>query len=234
MYYYLFNQFSVTENLGLFLVFCLVTMVMMNISKQLSGYFIQLICWTGADGLNHQLNTFQLKGVDFSLFSLGQKSSSLGECWILYTLPSTGSVLFLHVFLLLAIPLQHILCRILLPQHLSLVQLRGEANITVGLFPSLVLAQGGSPWTARGPLQLTPGGPSPPPTPPAQAQQETQKAALRYERAVSMHNAAREMVFVAEQGVMADKNRLDPTWQEMLNHATCKVSQAVAGPFRQF
>lgn len=39
-----------------------------------------------------------------------------------------------------------------------------------------------------------------------------------------MHNAAREMVFVAEQGVMADKNRLDPTWQEMLNHATCKVT----------
>ncbi|XP_025072489.1 SH3 domain-binding protein 5-like isoform X6 [Alligator sinensis] len=59
-----------------------------------------------------------------------------------------------------------------------------------------------------------------------QAQQETQKAALRYERAVSMHNAAREMVFVAEQGVMADKNRLDPTWQEMLNHATCKVNEA--------
>ena len=77
MYYYLFNQFSVTENLGLFLVFCLVTMVMMNISKHLSGYFIQLTCWTGADGLNHQLNTFQLKGVDFSLFSLGQKSSFL-------------------------------------------------------------------------------------------------------------------------------------------------------------
>ena len=62
-----------------------------------------------------------------------------------------------------------------------------------------------------------------------QAQQETQKAALRYERAVSMHNAAREMVFVAEQGVMADKNRLDPTWQEMLNHATCKVSQVSSG-----
>ncbi|XP_074873346.1 SH3 domain-binding protein 5-like isoform X2 [Carettochelys insculpta] len=59
-----------------------------------------------------------------------------------------------------------------------------------------------------------------------EAQQETQRAALRYERAVSMHNAAREMVFVAEQGVMADKNRLDPTWQEMLNHATCKVNEA--------
>uniref|UniRef100_F7DWH3 SH3 domain-binding protein 5 n=1 Tax=Equus caballus TaxID=9796 RepID=F7DWH3_HORSE len=58
------------------------------------------------------------------------------------------------------------------------------------------------------------------------AKEETQKAALRYERAVSMHNAAREMVFVAEQGVMADKNRLDPTWQEMLNHATCKVNEA--------
>uniref|UniRef100_H3AJ04 SH3 domain-binding protein 5 n=2 Tax=Latimeria chalumnae TaxID=7897 RepID=H3AJ04_LATCH len=58
------------------------------------------------------------------------------------------------------------------------------------------------------------------------AQQETQKAALRYERAVSMHNAAREMVFVAEQGLMADKNRLDPTWQEMLNHATSKVNEA--------
>lgn len=68
-----------------------------------------------------------------------------------------------------------------------------------------------------------------------EAQQETQKAALRYERAVSMHNAAREMVFVAEQGVMADKNRLDPTWQEMLNHATCKVRWAVpAGPLRWF
>lgn len=78
----------------------------------------------------------------------------------------------------------------------------------------------GSPWASH------PDDPLPP-----QAQQETQKAALRYERAVSMHNAAREMVFVAEQGVMADKNRLDPTWQEMLNHATCKVRVLSAGPF---
>ncbi|KAM4696815.1 SH3 domain-binding protein 5-like isoform 1-T1 [Rhinophrynus dorsalis] len=59
-----------------------------------------------------------------------------------------------------------------------------------------------------------------------EAQQDTHSAALRYERAVSMHSAAREMVFVAEQGVTADKNRLDPTWQEMLNHATCKVNEA--------
>ncbi|XP_061598008.1 SH3 domain-binding protein 5-like [Cololabis saira] len=59
-----------------------------------------------------------------------------------------------------------------------------------------------------------------------EAQQETQKAALRYERAVSMHTAAREMVYVAEQGLLADKNTMDPTWQEMLNHATAKVNEA--------
>ncbi|XP_024152782.1 SH3 domain-binding protein 5-like [Oryzias melastigma] len=59
-----------------------------------------------------------------------------------------------------------------------------------------------------------------------EAQQETQKAALRYERAVSMHAAAREMVHVAEQGLLADKNTMDPTWQEMLNHATAKVNEA--------
>ncbi|XP_053190521.1 SH3 domain-binding protein 5-like [Scomber japonicus] len=59
-----------------------------------------------------------------------------------------------------------------------------------------------------------------------EAQQETQKAALRYERAVSMHTAAREMVYVAEQGLLADKNTMDPTWQEMLNHATSKVNEA--------
>ncbi|CAL8297175.1 unnamed protein product [Lota lota] len=59
-----------------------------------------------------------------------------------------------------------------------------------------------------------------------EAQQETQRAALRYERAVSMHTAAREMVYVAEQGLLADRNTLDPTWQEMLNHATAKVNEA--------
>lgn len=65
-----------------------------------------------------------------------------------------------------------------------------------------------------------------------EAQQETQKAALRYERAVSMHTAAREMVYVAEQGLLADRNTLDPTWQEMLNHATSKIS--VPQPMYQF
>uniref|UniRef100_A0A673NBL1 SH3 domain-binding protein 5 n=1 Tax=Sinocyclocheilus rhinocerous TaxID=307959 RepID=A0A673NBL1_9TELE len=58
-----------------------------------------------------------------------------------------------------------------------------------------------------------------------EAQQETQKAALSFERAVSMHSAAREMVHVAEQGLTAVKT-LDPTWQEMLNHATSKVNEA--------
>lgn len=53
---------------------------------------------------------------------------------------------------------------------------------------------------------------------------------MSYERAVSMHTAAREMVYVAEQGLMADgKNTLDPTWQEMLNHATAKVKIARTG-----
>lgn len=37
-----------------------------------------------------------------------------------------------------------------------------------------------------------------------------------------MHLAAREMVQVAEQGLTVVKT-LDPTWQEMLNHATLKV-----------
>ncbi|TRY96731.1 hypothetical protein DNTS_009600 [Danionella cerebrum] len=58
-----------------------------------------------------------------------------------------------------------------------------------------------------------------------EAQQETQKAALSFERAVSMHSAAREMVHVAEQGLTVVKT-LDPTWQEMLNHATSKVNEA--------
>ncbi|XP_016131264.1 SH3 domain-binding protein 5-like [Sinocyclocheilus grahami] len=58
-----------------------------------------------------------------------------------------------------------------------------------------------------------------------EAQQETQKAALSFERAVSMHSAAREMVHVAEQGLTAVKT-LDPTWQEMLNHATSKVCRS--------
>lgn len=46
---------------------------------------------------------------------------------------------------------------------------------------------------------------------------------MRYERAMSQHAAAREMVFLAEEGLMQKGCVFDHTWQEMLNHATSKV-----------
>ena len=52
---------------------------------------------------------------------------------------------------------------------------------------------------------------------------ETQKAAYMFERACSMHEAAKEMVQLAEQGYMQREDSTDPAWQEMLNHATMKV-----------
>ncbi|XP_066949548.1 serine-rich adhesin for platelets-like isoform X2 [Macrobrachium rosenbergii] len=59
-----------------------------------------------------------------------------------------------------------------------------------------------------------------------QALAETQAAAVRYERAMSQHAAAREMVFLAEEGLMQKGCTFDHTWQEMLNHATSKVNDA--------
>lgn len=56
-----------------------------------------------------------------------------------------------------------------------------------------------------------------------QVHSETQKVALRFERACSMHEAAKEMVQLAEQGYMRGEASTDPAWQEMLNHATMKV-----------
>ena len=44
-----------------------------------------------------------------------------------------------------------------------------------------------------------------------------------YERACSMHEAAKEMVQLAEQGYIQRDDCADPAWQEMLNHATMKV-----------
>ena len=41
-----------------------------------------------------------------------------------------------------------------------------------------------------------------------------------------MHEAAKEMVQLAEQGYMRREQASDPAWQEMLNHATMKVSSA--------
>ncbi|XP_005104675.1 uncharacterized protein LOC101846373 [Aplysia californica] len=59
-----------------------------------------------------------------------------------------------------------------------------------------------------------------------EAHLESQKAALRFERACSMHEAAKEMVQLAEEGYKRREQDLDPTWQEMLNHATMKVNDA--------
>ncbi|CAK1543487.1 unnamed protein product [Leptosia nina] len=63
--------------------------------------------------------------------------------------------------------------------------------------------------------------------------QELQAANLVYDKANSAHAAAREMVYLAEQGLarLADGSgglTLDPAWQEMLNHATHRVNQAEA------
>ncbi|OWF40616.1 uncharacterized protein LOC110463565 isoform X2 [Mizuhopecten yessoensis] len=55
---------------------------------------------------------------------------------------------------------------------------------------------------------------------------DAQKTALRFERACSMHEAAKEMVQLAEQGYMCREEPSDPAWQEMLNHATMKVNEA--------
>ncbi|XP_076058279.1 uncharacterized protein LOC143035289 isoform X2 [Oratosquilla oratoria] len=59
-----------------------------------------------------------------------------------------------------------------------------------------------------------------------QALAQAQAAAVRYERAMSQHAAAREMVFLAEEGLMQKGCVFDQTWQEMLNHATTKVNDA--------
>ncbi|XP_022091227.1 uncharacterized protein LOC110979587 [Acanthaster planci] len=59
-----------------------------------------------------------------------------------------------------------------------------------------------------------------------ECQQETQKAAVRFERANSMLAAAKEMVDLAEQGLIQDGRKFDANWQEMLNHATMKVGEA--------
>ncbi|KAG5891765.1 hypothetical protein JTB14_012499 [Gonioctena quinquepunctata] len=53
---------------------------------------------------------------------------------------------------------------------------------------------------------------------------QTQSAAMKFERANSAHSAAREMVYLAEQGLGG--RTLDPAWQEMLNHATQRVNDA--------
>lgn len=65
------------------------------------------------------------------------------------------------------------------------------------------------------------------------AQHEIQVATINFERAVSMHDAAKEMVLVAEQGMLKDtSDKMDTAWPEMLNHATIKVNDAEADRHR--
>jgi hypothetical protein len=57
-----------------------------------------------------------------------------------------------------------------------------------------------------------------------QALQETQQAAVMFERANSAHAAAKEMVYLAEEGLSTEGRTFDHAWQEMLNHATMRAS----------
>ncbi|KAG7210101.1 hypothetical protein KM043_011668 [Ampulex compressa] len=59
-----------------------------------------------------------------------------------------------------------------------------------------------------------------------EALQETQKAAIRFERANSQHAAAKEMVYLAEEGLRTEGRSFDHAWQEMLNHATSRVNES--------
>lgn len=49
-----------------------------------------------------------------------------------------------------------------------------------------------------------------------------------------MHEAAKEMVQLAEQGYIQREDSTDPAWQEMLNHATMKVTIVLFLAFSPF
>ncbi|XP_051172754.1 227 kDa spindle- and centromere-associated protein-like isoform X2 [Leptopilina boulardi] len=59
-----------------------------------------------------------------------------------------------------------------------------------------------------------------------EALSETQRAAMRFERANSQHAAAKEMVYLAEEGLKTEGRCFDHAWQEMLNHATFRVNES--------
>ncbi|XP_065341852.1 SH3 domain-binding protein 5-like isoform X2 [Cloeon dipterum] len=59
-----------------------------------------------------------------------------------------------------------------------------------------------------------------------EALHEAQAAAVRFERANSAHAAAKEMVFLAEEGLKPEGRTFDHAWQEMLNHATMRVNES--------
>lgn len=60
------------------------------------------------------------------------------------------------------------------------------------------------------------------------AQSECQAAAIKFQRSSEIHAAAKETVALAEQRFMSNSHewQFDNAWQEMLNHATIKVTDA--------
>ncbi|XP_069678062.1 SH3 domain-binding protein 5 homolog [Periplaneta americana] len=60
------------------------------------------------------------------------------------------------------------------------------------------------------------------------AQLECQRAAVQFQRANEIHQAAKETVALAEQRFLSKQHewQFDNAWQEMLNHATIKVMDA--------
>lgn len=57
-------------------------------------------------------------------------------------------------------------------------------------------------------------------------QSRCQRAAVQYERACQLHSQAKETITVAEQRFQNEPHTdFDAAWQEMLNHATIKVSK---------
>ncbi|XP_034950267.1 uncharacterized protein [Chelonus insularis] len=59
-----------------------------------------------------------------------------------------------------------------------------------------------------------------------EALRDAQKAAIRFERANGQHAAAKEMVYLAEEGLRMEGRCFDHAWQEMLNHATERVNES--------
>lgn len=59
----------------------------------------------------------------------------------------------------------------------------------------------------------------------SQLTKDTHAAQNNYDKARSVHAAAKEMVFLAEQG-LGEKSSLDMACQEMLNHAASRVNQS--------
>ncbi|KAK7078984.1 SH3 domain-binding protein 5 [Halocaridina rubra] len=63
------------------------------------------------------------------------------------------------------------------------------------------------------------------------SQLECQRAAVQYQRANALHQAAKETIALAEERFVNSRHehwQFDSAWQEMLNHATMKVMEAEA------